>query len=170
MTLARIAMTAGAVILSATIVPFALPRHISVERSATVAASPQDVLALAGSNAGYQQFNPYSEADPALQISLFGPEDGVGSGFHFKGKDGEGTQTVAQLSESEVVFDIDLGAFGQPKQSITATPTAEGTLVTWRMQSDAGFNPVFRVFGLFMDGMMGPVFERGLENIGKATA
>ena len=147
-----------------------LPRHVSVERSAKVNAAPETILTLAASNTGYQAFNPYAAADPDLKIDMFGPEAGVGSGFHFDGKDGKGSQTVAAISADSVIYHIDMGAMGQPKQSITTTPSSDGTTVTWRINSDMGFNPVFRVFGLFMDGMMGPVFERGLANLDKATA
>lgn len=149
---------------------FALPRHVSVERSATMNAAPQEILALAASNSGFQDFNPYLTKDPNLKIDLFGPETGTGSGFHFDGKDGKGSQTIAQVSDNSVVYTIDLGPMGQPTQSITATPNGTGTDVVWRVDSDMGFNPIFRVFGLFMDGMMGPTFEIGLENLAKAAA
>lgn len=149
---------------------YLLPRHVSVERSAVLDVSPQAVLTLAASNAGYQQFNPYKSADPALKIDLFGPENGVGSGFRFDGKDGKGSQTVAAVSTDMVSYNIDMGALGKPNQFIKVAPKEAGTEVTWRVESDMGFNPVFRVFGLFMDGMMGPTFETGLANLADAAA
>ncbi|MEX0309163.1 MAG: SRPBCC family protein [Tateyamaria sp.] len=170
MTLANIALYTVAGIAILGVATLALPRHVTVERSATIAADPSAVLALAASSAGYQTFNPYLSQDPALKIDPFGPDTGVGSGFRFDGKDGKGTQTVAELTGERVVYAIDLGALGTPTQSIEATATDAGTQVTWRMENDLGFNPVFRVFGLFADGMMGPVFERGLANLDRVTA
>ncbi|MEO1551627.1 MAG: SRPBCC family protein [Pseudomonadota bacterium] len=149
---------------------YALPRHVSVERVATLSASPDQILALAASNQGYQRFNPYKDMDPKLKIDLFGPESGVGSGFAFHGKDGQGRQTVADVGTDRVVYAIDLGPMGTPTQSITAQAVAGGSKVTWRMDSDLGFNPIFRVFGLFMDRMVGRSFEIGLEKLGRATA
>lgn len=146
-----------------------LPRHVSVERSATLEAAPEAVLALAASNQGYQAFNPYKSEDPDLKIELFGPAQGVGSGFHFDGQGGKGSQTVAEISDTSVTYAIDLGPMGAPTQSIQAMDTDAGTHVVWRVDSDMGFNPVFRVFGLFMEGMMGKVFERGLANLADAT-
>ncbi len=35
---------------------------------------------------------------------------------------------------------------------------------------DLGINPVLRVMGLFMDGMIGPSFELGLANIADVAA
>ncbi|MEM7719185.1 MAG: SRPBCC family protein [Pseudomonadota bacterium] len=157
-------------VLALTASTFALPRHVSVERHAIVNAAPDAILTLAASNSGFQSFNPYKTLDPALEIELYGPEAGVGSGFRFQGKDGTGRQTVAEVTANKVVYQIDLGAMGTPAQSIATEETADGTRVTWRVDSDMGFNPAFRVFGLFMDGMMGPTVELGLENLAAAAA
>ncbi len=146
------------------------PRHVTVVRSAILDATPDVVLALAGSNSGYQTFNPYKSTDPDLKIELFGPEKGIGSGFRFEGAEGKGSQVVATIEHDKVHYKIDLGAMGQPTQSIQARQTQNGTEVIWSMNSDMGFNPIARVFGLFLDGMLGKTFERGLENIEKAAA
>ncbi|WP_299154638.1 SRPBCC family protein [uncultured Tateyamaria sp.] len=145
-----------------------LPRHVHVERQATLAGDADTVLALAASNTGYQRFNPYLSADPDLKIDPFGPETGIGSGFAFDGKDGTGTQVVSAVSPDAVHYDIDLGAMGQPRQMIAAQAVADGVVVTWSMDADMGFNPVGRVMGLFMDAMIGKTFERGLGNLAAA--
>lgn len=148
----------------------ALPRHVHVERSAIVEARPDAVLELAASNKGYQDFNPYRQLDPNLQVEFFGPDAGVGSGFAFASKDGKGRQTVAEVTDQAVHFALDLGPLGQPTQAIVAVQTDRGTQVTWTMDADMGFNPIFRVMGLFMDGMVGPHFELGLANIAGVAA
>lgn len=145
-----------------------LPKTVHVERHAKVAASPETILELAASNHGYQTFNPYLTSDPELKIKPFGPDTGVGSGFHFDGKEGKGTQTVAKVTETSVRYDIDLGAMGKPVQEISAQGLPDGTRVTWTMDMDLGFNPVARVFGLFLDGMVGRSFEQGLDNLASA--
>ncbi|MEL7183831.1 MAG: SRPBCC family protein [Pseudomonadota bacterium] len=170
MTLTSIAATLAIAVAAIGVATLALPRHVSVERSAVLPAAPDAVLALAASNEGFQRFNPYKSKDPDLAIDLFGPATGVGSGFRFDGKDGKGSQTISTVTSQAVVYAIDMGALGQPVQTIEAVPTDAGTKVTWRVDSDTGFNPVFRVFGLFMDGMMGPTFELGLRNLADATA
>lgn len=169
MKLTKIAAYTIGGLAALSVATFALPGQVSVERSAMIAASPEKVLNLASSNSGFQTFNPYKTMDPDLKIELYGPQSGVGSGFHFDGKDGVGKQTVSTISDNRVVYAIDMGAFGQPTQSISAIPTKDGTKVTWRVDSDMGFNPVFRVFGMFMDDMMGPTFEIGLENLTDKT-
>ncbi|MEM9852646.1 MAG: polyketide cyclase, partial [Pseudomonadota bacterium] len=116
----------------------ALPRHVSVERAAIIGADSAAILALAASNAGFQRFNPYLTKDPNVAIDLFGPENGVGSGFNFDGRDGTGSQTVAAVTAERVTYAVDLGPLGQPTQAITATPTEGGAEVTWRVDADMG--------------------------------
>lgn len=145
-----------------------LPRHVHVERSARVALPPADVLALASSTEGYQTFNPYRSTDPDLRIDPFGPAAGVGSGFRFEGREGKGTQTVAEVGATHVRYDIDLGAMGRPSQRLDVTPDGDGARVVWSMEADMGLNPVARVMGLFMDGLVGKSFERGLANLNAA--
>ena len=168
--LKKIAIGSVAALAVAAAATFALPRHVSVERSAMIGAAPNAVIELAASNSGYQTFNPYKDLDPNLQVAMFGPASGVGSGFSFESKDGAGQQTVAAVSSDKVTFNLDLGPLGHPTQAISAVSKDGETEVTWTMNMDLGNNPVFRIMGLFMDGMIGPNFELGLANIADVTA
>lgn len=158
-----------AIITAIALVALLLPRKVVVTRQADVAMRPKDVIARVASTEGFQTFNPYCTTDPALKITPFGAPSGVGSGFRFEGKEGKGTQTVTAVTARRVTHLIDLGAMGKPVQTIDAQATNTGTRVTWTVTSDMGFNPVFRIFGLFMDRMLGKTYELGLKNI-KALA
>ena len=164
-------LTIGAGVLTLAIAStYLAPQHVHVERSQIVKASPAEIIKLASSNVGYQQFNPYKASDPNLKIELFGPKTGVGSGFKFDGKEGKGSQTVVSVSDNKVVYQIDLGAMGKPTQTIEVKAVSGGSEITWSMDADMGKNPIARVIGLFMDGMMGKVFTSGLSNLKTATA
>ncbi|MEO0390294.1 MAG: SRPBCC family protein [Pseudomonadota bacterium] len=169
MAIIQTTLIAAAALGGLAVATYLLPRHVTVQRSAVVGAAPSDVLSMAASFDGYQRFNPYRSADPELKITPFGPPSGVGSGFAFDGKDGKGTQTVASITDTAVTYAIDMGPMGQPTQVLQATPSAQGSEVTWTMNADMGFNPVFRVFGLFMDGMMGKTLDQGLANLAAAN-
>lgn len=164
-----IVYTVLAIITAIALVALLLPRKVVVTRQADVDLSPEDVIARVASTDGFQTFNPYCTTDPELKITPFGPKDGVGSGFRFEGKEGKGTQTVTEVTANRVTHLIDLGAMGKPVQIIEAKATATGSRVTWTVTSDMGFNPIFRIFGLFMDRMLGGTYELGLKNI-KALA
>ncbi|MEO9823229.1 MAG: SRPBCC family protein [Paracoccaceae bacterium] len=170
MNFKKIATYTACGVAALAVATLALPRHVSIERTAVMNAAPEAVIALAASNTGYQAFNPYKDLDPNLRVEMFGPRTGVGSGFAFESKDGAGRQTIASVTEDQVVFDLDLGPLGQPTQAISAVVINGTTEVTWSMNMDLGINPVFRVMGLFMDDMIGPNFELGLANIADVTA
>lgn len=159
----------GAVALIA-IAPLALPGMVTVEREAVLSADSDRIYGLLASNKGFQTFNPYRDDDPQLAITLSGPDQGIGSAFAFKGNGGQGTQTITALEEGRTVtMLIDLGPMGQPVQTFTLTPTTNGTMVNWSTKATFGMNPIGRVFGLFLDGQLGPVYERGLKNLEKAA-
>ncbi|MEN0087169.1 MAG: SRPBCC family protein [Pseudomonadota bacterium] len=158
--------TAIAIIAAIALVALLLPRKVIVTRSTEVAMSPGELVARVASTKGFQTFNPYCTTDPSLKITPFGPEAGVGAGFRFEGKEGKGTQTVTAVTGNSVTHLIDLGAMGKPVQLIKAEPNASGgSQVTWTVTSDMGFNPIFRIFGLFMDKMLGKTYELGLKNM-----
>ena len=154
-----------AAIVAILLATYLLPRTVVVTRTAYVAAKPADILARAASTDGFQTFNPYCTTDPDLKITPFGPASGVDAGFRFEGKEGKGTQTITAVTDTSVTYLIDLGAMGKPVQVIAAKPSKEGSEVTWSVTSDMGMNPIFRVFGLFMDRMLGKTYELGLKNL-----
>ena len=170
MNIKKIALYSVGGLAALAVATLALPRHVSIERTAMMDAPPEAVIELAASNSGYQTFNPYKDLDPNLQVEMFGPASGVGSGFSFESKDGAGQQTVSAVTSEQVTFALDLGPLGQPTQAISAVAVGGATEVTWTMDMDLGMNPVFRVMGLFMDGMIGPNFERGLAKMADVAA
>ena len=157
--------TALALIAAIVLLAMLLPRKVVVTRSAEVSMPPEHVIAQVASTEGFQTFNPYCTTDPDLKITPFGPAAGVGSGFRFEGKEGKGTQTIVAVDDKSVTYQIDLGAMGKPVQVISAAPHGEGARVTWTVTSDLGYNPLFRVVGLFMDRMLGQTYELGLERL-----
>ena len=152
------------------LITYLLPDAAVVTRSAQIKAEPAAIYHLLSSNKDFQKINPYKAEDPSLTITLQGPESGVGSAFLFEGKEGKGSQTITALQENQsVTMLIDLGALGKPVQVFTLTPSEQGTMVTWTVESRFGFNPVFRGFGLFMDGMFGPKYELGLKKLAQTV-
>ncbi|MEO1746124.1 MAG: SRPBCC family protein [Pseudomonadota bacterium] len=164
-------LTIGAIAVAAIVaVPFVLPSSKTVERSAVIEAPADKVFALVASNEGFQSFNPYKVTDENLKITMHGPSHGVGSGFAFDGKEGKGTQTIVAMEDNKsVTMQLDLGPMGKPVTEFRLTPNGETTKVTWSTKSDFGFNPIGRVVGLFLDGMLGPTYELGLNELNKAA-
>jgi uncharacterized protein YndB with AHSA1/START domain len=170
MALSTYLVGGGIALAAVALVPFALPSSKRVERSGFVPAPPEAVYELVSTTSGFQTFNPYKDEEPDLKIKPFGPEAGIGAGFAFEGKSATGTQTItAAKTNQSVTMQIDLGSMGKPVQTFTLTPEKDGTRVVWATESAFGYNPISRVFGLFMDGYLGPSYERGLANLSKVA-
>ncbi|MEM6789122.1 MAG: SRPBCC family protein [Myxococcota bacterium] len=167
-----ILMAGGSAALLAAVTPALLPGETVVERRTLVSADPATVFALLQSSEGYQTFNPYCDTDPNLKIDFFGPADGIGAGFRFEGREGRGTQTIVALEENRrVEMELDLGPMGCPRTTFTLEPHPDGgTEVVWSTVMAAGLNPLKRIFGLFADRLLGPTYERGLQNLHAAVA
>ena len=83
---------------------------------------------------------------------------------------GNGTQEiVASTENARVDTALDFGEQGLANATFLLEPSGEGTKVTWTLETDAGFNPMARYFGLLLDGFVGPDYEKGLANL-KAVA
>jgi hypothetical protein len=164
MSLTTLAITALGIVAAALLAVFVVvPDKAHVERSLVVMADPATVYPIVSSTSGFNRFNPFRAADPTLTVSPSGPERGVGASFSWEGKSGKGTQTISAVEEGRrVVMQRDLGSMGRPVQTFTLEPVGGGTRVTWALDASFGANPVARVFGLFMDRMLGPTYEQGL--------
>jgi hypothetical protein len=165
-----LAIAGGGVIAVLALAAFALPDQAEVARSIEIEAPQSQVFALVNSSAGFDRFNPFRASDPTLQTSYEGPAEGPGATLRWRGKQGEGAQTITSTEENvRVDMALDLGPMGKPHQSFVLEPTASGTRVTWRTTAHFSANPIQRAFGMGMDGMLGPVYEQGLRDL-KALA
>ncbi len=151
------------------------PNHFRLQRTATIAASPETLYAELEDLRRWQTWSPWEDIDPALRRTYSGPATGTGSVYEWasdNAKAGEGRMTITEARvPTKLVIQLD---FIKP---IRATNTAEftlqaqdgGTVVTWAMYGPAPF--VSRLFGLIfnMDKMIGADFEKGLSRLKTLT-
>jgi len=150
-------------------VGFLLPQQVHVERDTLIAAPPATVFTIVNSYKRFNEWSPWAEIDPGASTTISGAPRGVGARMAWKGdpkKVGEGSQEItASVPYSAIQVDLDFGEHGLAKSAWSFTPEAEGTRVVWSVDCDMGMNPVTRYFGLFMDGMIGKDYERGLTKL-----
>lgn len=151
------------------------PNHFRLQRTATIAASPEAIYAELEDLRRWQTWSPWEDIDPALRRTYSGPATGTGSVYEWtsdNAKAGVGRMTITEARvPSKLVIQLD---FIKP---IRATNTAEftlqaqdsGTAVTWAMYGPSPF--VSRLFGLIfnMDKMIGADFEKGLSRLKALT-
>lgn len=122
----------------------------------------------------WSAWSAWDRLDTNMTKTLFGPPSGVGAGYEWTSDDwevGNGKLEVIEAYEDHIVSNMYFGASGRPaKASFVFANEGTGTKVTWSLDSDYGLNPLARFMGLFMDGMVGPMFEKGLANIDSILA
>ncbi len=151
------------------IVGFLLPAKIHVERSAVIDAPPAVVFDLIDDFHNFNKWSPWAELDPATKYTFEGPDHGVGHRMRWQSDNpnvGSGSQEIIEsVPESLVRTHLDFGPNGIATASFHLEAAEGGTQVTWRFDTDLGRNPAVRYFGLLMDRMVGPDYEKGLSNL-----
>ena len=142
----------------------------TVQRSATIAASPQTVYALVVDFHRWRQWSPWEELDPEMKRSHSGSQSGVGAVYSWSGnrKAGQGRMEITEAApSSRVAMRLDfIKPFASTNgASFTLTPRGARTEVVWEMHGPSSF--LQRVMGVFFDveKMMGKNFEDGLADL-----
>jgi hypothetical protein len=154
------------------IVPAFRPDTFRVQRSATIKAPPERIVAALADFHGWQAWSPWEKMDPAMKRSHGGPASGKGATYAWESdKVGAGGMAITDVTASRVALDLD---FVRPfeahnKVEFTLAPKADATELTWSMTGPVPY--FFRLLHLFvdMDKMVGKDFEAGLANL-KAVA
>ena len=150
-------------------VAYLLPREVTVERSISIDASPDAIFPYVNSMQRTQEWSPWLERDPDVELVFEGPDEGVGSKMSWASEQrdvGTGTQVVTSSVVNErVETDLDFGPMGTAEAWFQLTPNGSATEVTWGFTGDMGNNPMGRYMGLMMDGLLGPDYEAGLAKL-----
>jgi effector-binding domain-containing protein len=163
----RIMLAVGLLLIVAIAAAYLLPRHVRVERTATIAATQATLFTVLNSFTHFNKWSPWFELDPAAKYTYEGPGAGVGAKLSWEGNPqtlGSGSQVItASEPYTTVAADVDFGQGGSPARQVYALGAdGTGTRVTWSMDVDLGMNPIARYFGLGFDGMIGKDFDKGL--------
>jgi hypothetical protein len=162
-------------VLAAVVVVFAVvaamqPADFRVERSTIVAAPPDVVFEHVNDFRKWEAWSPWAQLDPNMKTTYSGEPAGVGAEYAWAGNGdvGEGRMTIVESEPGELVR-IKL-EFLKPfaathTADFTFEPQGAKTLVTWSMHGKNDFlGKVMSVF-MDMDSMVGPDFEKGLEQL-----
>ncbi len=146
---------------------------VHVERNAVINASPEKIFPNINTLSNWTKWSPWHTIDSNMIIVYTGPESGAGASYAWKsnnGKVGSGKMTIVQsMPNSFIATQMDFMENGTAIGTFRLEPGDIGTKVTWTMDSDMGFNPFARYMGLMMDKWVGEDFEKGLENLEKAS-
>lgn len=145
-----------------------LPSTYHVERSVVIQEPVDKVYAHVGNLNHWADWNPWTKMDPTAKNTVTGSGYEIGSVWAWNGEEvGVGSLTIQELEPNK--FMQSRLAFQEPQMFESNDiwkfePVEEGTQVTWINEGELGY-PIDRVFGLFIDGMLGKDFEQGLANL-----
>ncbi len=168
--LKKILFILGMIILIVAAIGFLFfPSHIHVDRSTTVNQPTSIVFNYMNGFENWNKWSPWYELDPNAKYSFEGPKSGAGSVFAWEStveNVGKGKMTITDAKPDSVIrINLNFMENGEAKSSFTFNPEGGSTKITWNFDVEAGVNPLMRIFGSFMDGMIGKEYEKGLSNL-----
>ncbi len=161
----------GAILLLAAIVVvggFLLPDQVHVERAIVIERSPAQVHDILNSYKRFNEWSPWAEKDPNAIYTYSGPAAGVGAKLAWVGNKevGSGSQEIiASVPDQRVETALDFGENGKGTAAFVLTPEGQGTRVAWGFDTDFDGNLIGRWFGLLMEKMLAPDYEKGLARL-----
>ncbi|HVD99362.1 MAG TPA: SRPBCC family protein [Cytophagaceae bacterium] len=156
----------GGLIVLLAIIPVFLSSKSYVVRSVVVNAPADSVYNYLSDFKNFKQWSPWQEKDPNMTTSIEG--SGVGAVYSWKGNDqvGSGSMTIASADPNKsVTIDLKFIAPWQSQAIVkwSVAPEGNATKVSWEMSQDLSYGQ--RYFGMMMDKMIGPDFEKGLSKL-----
>jgi carbon monoxide dehydrogenase subunit G len=142
-----------------------LPSQSHVERSIVINSTPNKIYPVVDGFTYFKQWSPWVKKDSLTKYEFSGGMSGVGATMKWESKKvGNGTQkTVEADPNKRVKSEIEFDGMGASTAEFILVPEGATTKVTWTL--DSKLSGIGKVFGPFMDGMVGPDYELGLNNL-----
>jgi hypothetical protein len=161
-------------VLIIAIIGFLSPGSVHLQVSRKINAGPEDIFAEVGDFENFITWSPWSAKDPKMTHRFEGERLSVGSKYSWKGNKqvGTGSLEITHIEANRiVVYDM---IFGQgantTKCAFKLEPEADGTTISWIMDSEMGRNPFSRFMGRIMTKFVTKDFNEGLNNLSNKLA
>ena len=150
------------------LVSFFLPSKYRVERDEVIRAPSEAIYPWLAQLRKWPEWTVWNtNYDATLAYTYSGPAEGVGAEMSWTAKSGNGSLKLTAVDvKTGVKYDLnfDNGKF-LCSGAVAMAPAEGGTRVTFSNEGAFGKNPVRRYFGLFIDKMMGGMFEKNLRGL-----
>ncbi|MCF6288272.1 MAG: SRPBCC family protein [Proteobacteria bacterium] len=151
------------------VVGLLLPSKVHLERNIEIKRDKQTIFRVINSLDNFNQWSPWYDLDINAKYMLAGAESGVGATLSWEGNDKVGTgstEIIESVQDSYIKTKMLFGKSDAPVYSKIALQQAGNTTkVTWSFENDFGYNIFFRYFGLVLEDMIAPDYERGLAKL-----
>ena len=145
-----------------------LPSESHIERSITINAKPSAVYPEVSDFKNFNNWSPWHAIDPNTEYSYEGGTSGEGAKMSWVSDHddvGSGSQWIVETVENQsVTTNLVFEGFEDPSEAnFILEPAGDQTKVTWTF--DSNLSGLWKYFGVAMDGMLGPYYETGLQNL-----
>jgi hypothetical protein len=153
------------VIIAAAVLGFFLPGDYKVERSVVINAKPSAVHALVGDLRRWDDWTPWKEDDPSVQVVLGEKTSGVGASQTWTSKSGAGSLRFTAADEDKgITYDMTFEKWTS-QGAIRYEEIGKSTKVTWTMDGSVDTPVIGGYFALLMPSMIGGSFDKGLARL-----
>jgi hypothetical protein len=144
------------------------PPTFHVERSTTIAATPEKIALFLNDFHNWQQWSPWANLDSHMLQTYSGSSRGQGAVYEWQGNRKVGKGRMEILAAQPTMTSIKLD-FLSPFQSHNTSdfilqPEGSATRVTWTMDGPNTYMSKLMSTFVSMDKMVGRDFEHGLAN------
>ena len=165
--LLRFSLAFALLVAVLTAIGLVLPGTYRVERTVTVAATPELVYPLVGDLARWREWSPWAARDPHLQVSFSAVTNGAGAWAQWQGANQGGGRAEIVLAQPPERVEYRMTYTGLPvagegRFHLVSTGGGARTVITWTSQGTLGWSPLVRWFGLLMKRQEGLELEQGL--------
>lgn len=158
-------------VLGMFIISLFLPSRVRVERSLLIRAPAARIFMLVNALRNWPQWSPWHSKDPQMKEEFSDRDTGKGAWYRWKSrrrKVGKGSLVITESRVNEYIAnEMHFMQQRTSKSYFRFEPAADGTRVTWCIETEIGQNPMRRLMGKKMDKWVGGDFERGLNNLKK---
>jgi len=153
------------------IIGFFLPAKVHLERSIVIKRDSSTIFQVINALSNFNKWSPWYALDVNAEYILSGSVKGVGSKISWQGNKniGKGSNEIIESQTNQYIkTEFFFGKSDQPAYStLSLSQERDETKVTWAFDNDFGHNVFYRYFGLVIEDMIAPDYERGLQNLKK---
>ena len=145
------------------------PSHIHVERSTVINQKQGVVFNYVNNLENWNSWSPWYQLDTTAKYTFDVMHSGKGATLKWESQNknvGRGIMTITDSKTDSAIYqDLNFMDQGTAKSTFRLSTEDNSTKFTWSFDVEAGANPLFRIMGSFMDGMVGKDFEKGLTSL-----
>jgi effector-binding domain-containing protein len=168
-TLKKILLGILIVVALLVVIAFFLPQNVHVERSLEMNAPAKIVYNQVIDLHSWDKWAKWNQIDPEMKVEYINKGFGENAGYSWTSDHpnvGSGKLLITEaVHYDSIATSMDFMEEGTATSYFLFNEEAGKTNVLWGFDTDLGYNPIARWFGLMFDSMIGPDFEEGLENL-----